>query len=46
MAIAYNRFEKKVNSRIMIIISANRRNLDYAPQAPLHPGYTGFSNLE
>jgi len=24
----------------MIIISA-RKNLDYASQAPLHPGYTG-----
>jgi|GEM_PF-3715006 len=27
----------------MIIISASRRNLDYASQAPLHPGYAGFS---
>jgi len=25
----------------MIIISASRRNLDYASQAPLHPGYAG-----
>ena len=25
----------------MIIISASRKNLDYASQAPLHPGYTG-----
>ena len=25
----------------MIIISANPKNLDYASQAPLHPGYTG-----
>jgi len=27
----------------MIIISASRRNLDYASQAPLHPGYTGYA---
>ena len=26
----------------MIIISTSRRNLDYASQAPLHPGYAGY----
>jgi len=34
-----------MSNKTIIIISVSRRNLDYASQATLHPGYAGYDQF-